>query len=219
MDARIHLVVAAASHNHAIGSNGLLPWRLKGDMLFFQLMTTYFGIPPSTLDATPPDTPNYVIMGRRTWESIPSKFRPLPNRTNLILSRNPDFARNNPSLLTFATLDAAITHAKGSNPTTSSIFVIGGASVYAETLARPDCGYVFYTNVQVPQQVLNDIKFDVFMPAEFTNGSAFRRLTNEEVLSTILPKRVVAECCNGGDLTVSENGFQYEYQVYVRNNL
>lgn len=81
----LNLVVAASDVN-GIGINGNLPWTLKTDMKFFAQLTT-------ELHLHPKEDENVVIMGRKTWESIPSKFRPLKNRTNVVLSRNKDFIR------------------------------------------------------------------------------------------------------------------------------
>ncbi|KAI9339671.1 dihydrofolate reductase-like domain-containing protein, partial [Obelidium mucronatum] len=218
MDKRIHLVVAAAAHNNGIGSNGGLPWRLKGDMLFFQRVTTLLGVGEGQT------AQNVVIMGRRTWESIPLKFRPLPGRVNMVLSRSEEFRRSNPEALVFSSLDDAIAHAKTVTLVAANshgeIIVIGGASVYAETLARNDCGYVFLTKVTVPEE--KKIEFDAFMPDVGTvrddHGQlVFQRLGASTVLEQVLPPAVVSACCSGPHgLVVEEGGYTYEYQVYSR---
>ena len=74
-------IIVAATSNLGIGKNNQLPWRLNGDMQTFKRITS---VSPSN------DCINVVIMGRKTYESIPLKFRPLSNRINIILSRNPD---------------------------------------------------------------------------------------------------------------------------------
>ncbi|KAJ3069076.1 hypothetical protein HDU98_007847 [Podochytrium sp. JEL0797] len=209
----IHIVVAAAKGSHGIGAQGNLPWRLKGDMAFFALVTQFFG---------GPNTTNVVIMGRRTWESIPLRFRPLPNRVNIVLSRSSEFRAQNPALLVFPDLQSAITHATTTllATTPGHIFAIGGASVYAEVLAHPNCGLVFLTSVTPPQDK-PPVAFDAFMPpvedAMREDGGAklFRRLEAEEVLG-VLPKEAVDACCKGG-LVVREGGYEYEYQVFERN--
>ena len=63
------IVVAATASNFGIGKLGGLPWKLPGDMAFFKTLTT------TTIDNK---KQNAVIMGRKTWESLPEKFRPLP---------------------------------------------------------------------------------------------------------------------------------------------
>ncbi|KAJ3081827.1 dihydrofolate reductase, partial [Rhizoclosmatium hyalinum] len=210
---KLHLVVAAAAHNHGIGTKGALPWRLKGDMNFFVQVTSHLGkLPGSDLEVS-----NVVIMGRKTWESIPPKFRPLPGRVNVVLSRSEEFKRQNKSLLVFPSLDEAVIYANSTILDVGKggeILVIGGASVYAETLGRPDCGYVFLTNVQVPQEKLANVEFDAFMPdvaeARKADGSElFRRLSEAEVMA-VLPAEAMACCADG--FRVKENGYEYEYQ-------
>ena len=66
-------LIAARGKNNVIGKEGDLPWRLKDDLSFFKKVT--MGCP--------------ILMGRKTWESIPAKFRPLKGRTNIVLTRTP----------------------------------------------------------------------------------------------------------------------------------
>jgi len=74
---RLTLIVAATKTN-GIGQNARLPWRLPKEMAYFVRITSN----------APEGHSNAVIMGRNTWESIPKKFRPLPNRVNIVTSRN-----------------------------------------------------------------------------------------------------------------------------------
>ncbi len=78
----LNIIVAAEESTRGIGKNGNLPWRLPTDMSAFQKLTTKFREPGFETAAT-----NVVIMGRKTWDSIPKKFRPLKNRINIVLSR------------------------------------------------------------------------------------------------------------------------------------
>ena len=77
---RLTLIVAATKAN-GIGQNGNLPWRLPKEMSYFAKVTSH----------APEGKQNRVIMGRKTWESIPAKFRPLRDRLNVVLSRQADF--------------------------------------------------------------------------------------------------------------------------------
>ena len=70
-------MVVAATRALGIGKDGKLPWHLPGEMAFFKELTS------KTSDA---GKHNAVVMGRRTWESLPPKFRPLPGRLNVVLS-------------------------------------------------------------------------------------------------------------------------------------
>ena len=90
---KFNLIVAACGKSLGIGLNGELPWKLKSEMKYFAETTT------KTKDF---DKMNAVIMGRKTWESIPLKFRPLKNRFNVILSRQADYSLNNEVFQTLA---------------------------------------------------------------------------------------------------------------------
>lgn len=79
---RNYQVVVAATREMGIGKDGVLPWKLLGDLKFFKELTV------STSD---PAKKNAVIMGRKTWESIPVKSRILPGRLNVILTRSGSF--------------------------------------------------------------------------------------------------------------------------------
>ena len=104
-------LIAAVARNRAIGKDNQLLWHLPGDMRHFRETTR--GKP--------------VIMGRKTWESLPEKFRPLPGRHNLVVSRNPAYAAPGATLV--ASLEDAIARAGG-----GEIFVIGGETLYRQAL-------------------------------------------------------------------------------------
>lgn len=121
-------IVVAATREHGIGKQGTLPWKLPTDMKFFKTVTS---------STTASSKTNAVIMGRHTWESIPEKFRPLPGRLNVILTRSGSITP--PPLegvLVSASLSAALTLL--ATPPYSSqvetVFVIGGGQVYRFTL-------------------------------------------------------------------------------------
>ncbi|MBG80820.1 MAG: diacylglycerol kinase [Phycisphaerae bacterium] len=109
---RITLIVAAAE-NHAIGRDGDLPWRLRADMLRFR--DTTIGHP--------------VIMGRKTWESLP---KPLVERTNIVLTRQHDFKADGGTVVT--TIEEAIAACEDAG----ECFVIGGGEIYRLFLDRAD---------------------------------------------------------------------------------
>jgi len=107
-------VIWAQSRNRVIGHQGTLPWHLPEDLAHFRQVT--HGHP--------------VIMGRRTWESLPPRFRPLPGRRNLVLSRRSDLAA--PGAEVLGSLDEALARAREG---AEQVWVIGGAEVYAAALA------------------------------------------------------------------------------------
>lgn len=163
------VIVAATAGSLGIGKNGTLPWRLAGDMAYFKRITST------------PDTPgkvNAVIMGRRTWQSIPERFRPLQGRRNVVLSRNPcakeelllpDDVLHAGSLSEALTLLARPPHAAE----VDKVFVIGGGSVYAEAVASNLCEKVLLTSVRVGDGRFDDC--DVHFPA--LASTAFKLVT------------------------------------------
>lgn len=111
---RIHLIFARAA-NGVIGKDNAMPWHLPEDMARFRRLTQ--GCP--------------VIMGRKTWDSLPAKFRPLPGRTNIVITRQPDW--HEAGATRAASLEDAIALC-GDAP---EAWVMGGAQIYtqAEPLA------------------------------------------------------------------------------------
>ncbi len=80
-------LIVAATEELGIGLLSNLPWRIPKDMAFFKHVTSHV---PKALQHQS-NMQNAVIMGRVTWESIPPKFRPLDNRFNIVVSRNPNY--------------------------------------------------------------------------------------------------------------------------------
>ncbi|XP_017981305.1 PREDICTED: bifunctional dihydrofolate reductase-thymidylate synthase isoform X2 [Theobroma cacao] len=76
---RSYQVVVAATREMGIGKDGKLPWRLPSDLKFFKELT---------MTTSDPEKKNAVVMGRKTWESIPLEYRPLPGRLNVVLTRS-----------------------------------------------------------------------------------------------------------------------------------
>ena len=110
-------IIVAAALNGVIGKNGQLPWDLPTDMKHFKNIT--FG--------------HNVIMSRPCWESIPKRFRPLPNRINYVLTRNKEYVANGAKLV--HSLDDKLNKFKDSK---ESLFVIGGAELYNEMFEHAD---------------------------------------------------------------------------------
>ena len=109
---RIHLIYARA-RNGVIGRNNTLPWHLPEDMAHFKATTT--GCP--------------VLMGRKTWDSLPPKFRPLPGRTNLVVTRQADWSAT--GAVPARSLEDALARCAATVPAPVDVWVIGGAQLYA----------------------------------------------------------------------------------------
>jgi dihydrofolate reductase len=112
---KISLIAGVAS-NGAIGQANQLLWRLPADLARFKALTLGHA----------------VIMGRKTWDSLPAKFRPLPGRRNLVLTRNSDVQLTGAEQ--FSSLEAALLACAGQD----RVFVIGGAEIYALALPLAD---------------------------------------------------------------------------------
>ena len=117
-------LIVAKSENNVIGNKGRIPWYIPNDLKRFKEITTN----------------NVVIMGRKTFESLPEEYRPLPNRINIILSKDKSFKTN--CCMVFNDLKKAIRKA-GSD---KEIFIIGGGEIYKESLKYADKVYMTEVN-------------------------------------------------------------------------
>jgi dihydrofolate reductase len=144
-------LIAAVALNRAIGRGNELLWTERADQQHFRRVT--MGAP--------------VVMGRKTWESLPARFRPLPGRTNIVLTRDPTWQAEGAQPAT--TLEAALSLARSVSPEAPKVFVIGGAEVYA--LALPLADELVLTEI--------DARFeaDRFFPA--WNPAAFSLVSRE----------------------------------------
>jgi dihydrofolate reductase len=133
----------ARARNGVIGRDGGIPWRLKSDMALFKAVT--MGKP--------------VIMGRKTWESLPK--RPLPGRMNIVVSRDGSYAETPAAkgALVCERFDEAVQIAReqADEDHMDEVCVIGGADLYA--LALPKARRIYLTEVQA------DVPGDVTFPA------------------------------------------------------
>jgi dihydrofolate reductase len=138
------VVVAAVAENGVIGKGGGLPWRLKSDLVHFRAIT--MGKP--------------VVMGRKTYLSI---GKPLKGRTNIVVTRDRSFAM--PGILVVSSLDAALQAAHGDalRRGINEVAVVGGAEIYAQTMARAD--RLAITRVHLSPS--GDTMFPVIDPADW----------------------------------------------------
>lgn len=221
-------LVLAATRDMGIGLNGGLPWTgLKKEMAYFARVTKRVpgsSLPsPSSPPAAAQDTAstvgmvkNAVIMGRKTWESIPPRFRPLKGRVNVVISRSvrdtsEEKSEDKDEVVTAPSLEQALSYlGERKKETTSTsigkVFVIGGGQIYGAALKLPETKRILLT------RVLSDFECDTFFPLilgategenqEWKRSSkeAFNDWVGEEV-----PEGVQ-----------EENGTQYEFQMWER---
>lgn len=128
-------LIAAISQNNCIGKNNDLPWHIPEDLKHFKNITDG----------------KTVLMGRNTWLSLPEKFRPLPNRKNVVLSKDPlDGIPND--VRCFNNLNETLDALKNEDT-----FVIGGGMLYASTIEHADTLYITHVH--------RFVDGDVFFPA------------------------------------------------------
>jgi len=113
-------LIAAVARNGVIGRDGALPWHLAGDMQHFRELTR--GCP--------------VVMGRRTWDSLPPRYRPLPGRANIVVTRRAGWSAEGAQVA--PSLPAALRLAQLRLGPTRRVYVIGGAQLYREALPLAD---------------------------------------------------------------------------------
>lgn len=148
-------IIAAIGKNRELGARNKLLWHISEDMERFKKLTTG----------------QVVIMGRKTYESIPEKFRPLPNRVNIIVSRSASLdpsatPQDDTKLLFCSSIEDAIAKAKQFN---KEIFIIGGAQIYGQSLKYTDKLYLTLVDKEYPDA-------DVFFP----DYSLFKNKIKEE---------------------------------------
>ncbi|MFF5081131.1 dihydrofolate reductase [Actinoplanes sp. NPDC000266] len=116
----VHMIWAEA-RDRVVGANGKIPWRLPDDQRMFR---------ERTVGAT-------VVMGRATWDSLPPRFRPLPGRRNVVLTRDPSWSAEG----------AEVAHSVEEVDLTGEVWVMGGESVYAAFL--PVAGHILRTRLDL----------------------------------------------------------------------
>lgn len=217
-------LIVAATTKHGIGKDGALPWpMLKKEIAYFARVTKRIPIPKDTgsvqsdafkssiLEGT---QRNAVIMGRKTWESIPPKFRPLKDRTNIVISSQAreKLAGVTDEVIVSSNIIDGLSElsrlaTEGKALPLGRAFVIGGTSIYQAALALPQTKRILLTRIQ------KDYDCDTFFTHQVTDGTDgwtrasqqdLRDFVNEEV-----PEGTVTE--SAGDEMVD-----FEFQLYVR---
>jgi dihydrofolate reductase len=144
-------LVAAVARGGVIGRDGTIPWRIAEDARRFREVT--IGHP--------------VVMGRRTWESLPERFRPLPGRRNVVVTRNPEWHADGAERA--GSLEDALLLVEGAE----RVSVIGGAELYADALPLAD--ELLLTEIDL------EVQGDTFFPA--WDRSEFDEESREEHVS------------------------------------
>ncbi|KAI9124093.1 hypothetical protein K1719_005393 [Acacia pycnantha] len=179
---RTYQVVVAATRDLGIGKDGKLPWRLSCDLKFFKEIT---------MATSDPGRRNAVLMGRKTWESIPLRNRPLPGRLNVVLTRSGRFDIATTENVVICGSMSSASELLAASPyclSIEKIFVIGGGQVFREALNAPRCEAIHITEIET------SIECDTFMPP--IDSSVFRPWYSS--------------------FPMVENNIRYSFTTYVR---
>ncbi len=149
-------IIVAIAENNVIGNDNCLIWHLPADLKYFKEKTTG----------------HCVITGRKNYESIPKKFRPLPNRTNIIISRQKDYYA--PGAAVVGSIDEAIEKAKQSGR--EEIFIIGGAQIYEQTMHLADKLYI----TKIYHSFEGDAFFPEIKPGEWKETEPIKGIVDEK---------------------------------------
>lgn len=188
------IIVAATNRSMGIGLRGTLPWALKKDMAYFARVTKRTPQPPlSAVDQ------NSVIMGRKTWESIPEKFRPLKDRFNIVVSRTMAETGDGREFSITSSLQSASEQASA-----GTAFIIGGAEIYRQALELPNCNRILLT------RILSDFETDVSFPVVLNpNVTGSWKMSSKEELDKFVGEQTP-------DGVQVENGTRYLFEMWER---
>tara|TARA_B110000037_G_C16850491_1_gene395666 strand:- start:142 stop:639 length:498 start_codon:yes stop_codon:yes gene_type:complete len=129
--------ILAVDNFNGISKKGMIPWHKPNDLKFFKKITTQTYLPNKI---------NAVLMGRKTWESLPRKF--LLNRINIVLTRNPiKYQRYQDANLIFVSSIIAAKNFVRNKYIIETLWVIGGAEIYNEVFLDKDITDIFVTKV------------------------------------------------------------------------
>ncbi|KAH7061146.1 dihydrofolate reductase-like domain-containing protein [Macrophomina phaseolina] len=222
-------LIVAATPSLGIGKNGTLPWpQLKKEMAYFARVTKR--VPTSSIASPTASTArNAVIMGRKTWESIPPRFRPLKDRINIIVSRDPSKiegvqllqregikAEGDPAATPVAagSLEEAVEKLRGlgAKGGLGRVYVIGGAQLYGAALRMQEARYVLLTRVWREYECDTVFPVDVVGP-EGKGGEGWVRKSNGEL------SEFVGETIEAGRLRDGKDGEEVEFEFCLFERL
>ncbi len=149
-------LIAALAKNRVIGKDNDLPWHLPDDMKFFMQSTKG----------------HCVIMGRKNYESLPPKYRPLANRTNIVVTRQQGFKAEGCHVV--HSLEDALAFAKQQGE--SEVFVIGGAEIYKQALLYADLLYL----TEIDATITGDTYFPPVDHTKFMEQSRVQHPVDEK---------------------------------------
>ncbi|MEQ8241307.1 MAG: dihydrofolate reductase [Cyclobacteriaceae bacterium] len=148
-------MIAAMGSNRVIGKDNGIPWHLPDDFNYFKSTTKG----------------HHIIMGRKNFESLPKNYRPLPDRTNFVITRNKNYAE--PGIEVFHNLEDALAKTKQNNE--EEAFIIGGGEIYKMGLDY--CDRIYLTEIDGAFD--GDVHFPEFDKSAYTEVSRKHHGTDE----------------------------------------
>jgi dihydrofolate reductase/thymidylate synthase len=163
-------IIVALDEKRGIGKEGILPWHLPEDLKHFKSITT---------QTTDQNKKNVVVMGRKTWESIPEKFRPLPNRVNVVLTKNTDYKLPE-GVFQVSNFDDIFNLFEGGDvDLIDQVFIIGGQQIFELAFSSPLCTHLYLTHIK------GDYKCDTFLPDYTKNFTSLSKIPEVLISSDI----------------------------------
>ncbi|XP_057591652.1 dihydrofolate reductase-like [Hippopotamus amphibius kiboko] len=180
--------IVAVAQNMGIGKNGDLPWPpLRNEYRYFQRMTSASSVEGKQ---------NLVFMGRKTWFSIPEKYRPLKDRTNIVLSRELKEPPQGAHFLAKSLDDALkLTEQPELTNKVDMVWIVGGSSVYKEAMNKPGHVRLFVT------RIMQEFESDTFFPE--IDLEKYKFLPEYPGVPSDLQE---------------EKGIKYKFEVYEKDN-
>ncbi|WVO16666.1 hypothetical protein L204_104346 [Cryptococcus depauperatus] len=198
--------IVAATIENGIGINGSLPWRLPREMKYFARVTT--GSNPSSN----PRDQNIVVMGRKTWESIPPKFRPLKSRRNFIISTRGVDVQETENTQVFGSLPSALSNLPTSADSSRS-FLIGGSTLYntcftlSPNTSKPIVDRILLTRILTPFDC--DTFLEDFTSHTYPNGKKVWKKSSHRELQQWIGWEEHEH--------LEEKGIKYKLEMWVLN--
>lgn len=204
---KISLIVATLLPDLGIGFKGQLPWSLKQEMKYFRKLTT------TTVNS---NKKNAVIMGRKTYHSIPPRFRPLKGRLNIVLTRNKDKLAEemkseldeNTNLKVSSSLPHTLEMLKTSEDSIEEIFIIGGAELYNQVMKENSdlIDFIYLTEVRHPDRLEMDAFFNL-------DSKVWGKSPDTKLVEYLKKKNIDKEFTTCGNL---ENDFTYDFTLWEK---
>ena len=141
-------IIVAIDKKNGIGKNNQIPWHLSGDFKHFAKITK------TTKDLA---KQNAVLMGKNTWDSLPDKYKPLPERLNVVLIKGGQIDLPK-KVIQYNSFNKALGDLE-KDKIIENIFIIGGGILYQSTISHPKCEKIYLTRID------QDFNCDIFFPA------------------------------------------------------